>query len=34
MIMPLRHQDTKNHKRLILYKLHFVKLGALSVFVA
>ncbi len=34
MIMPLRHQHTKNHKRFTLYKLHFVELSVLSVFVA
>ena len=32
--MPLRRKDTKNHKMLILYKLHYVKLSVFGVFVA
>ena len=32
--MPLRHQDSKNHKCLLLNKLHLVKLSALGDFVA
>ncbi len=32
--MPLRHQNSKNHKGFILNKLHFVNLNALSGFVA
>jgi hypothetical protein len=32
--MPLRHQNSKNHKDFILNKLHFVKLSVLSGFVA
>ncbi len=31
--MPLRHQDTKNHKNVIINKLHLVKLSVLSALV-
>jgi hypothetical protein len=33
VIMLLRHQDSKNHKYLIINWLHLVKLSILSAFV-
>jgi len=31
--MPLRHQDSRNHKNMIINKLHLVKLSVLSALV-
>jgi hypothetical protein len=31
--MPLRHQDSKNHKEMVINKLHLVELSVLSALV-